>query len=183
MGSEKGSTSYFLKNIACAGGAAVITVSFIHPIDVVKTRLQISGEKGRVGKTYNGVGDVIKTVTAEEGASAFYKGIGAAWMREASYTSLRSSRDVNMNTRSFRPLDHALTGRSMVHCSVSSRWCSWAGSRRPSRFAPPTCSQTGACTRGSPPLPQLTQSAPWGVRRIRSCDRSPRAATPPRASI
>jgi hypothetical protein len=39
MGSEKGSTGYFFKNIACAGGAAVITVSFIHPIDVVKTRL------------------------------------------------------------------------------------------------------------------------------------------------
>lgn len=30
---------YFMKNLACAGGAAVITVSFIHPIDVVKTRL------------------------------------------------------------------------------------------------------------------------------------------------
>ena len=26
---------------------------------------------------------------ADEGAGAFYKGIGAAWMREASYTSLR----------------------------------------------------------------------------------------------
>jgi hypothetical protein len=38
---------YFLKNITCAGGAAVITVSFIHPIDVVKTRLQIAGEAGR----------------------------------------------------------------------------------------------------------------------------------------
>jgi len=87
--SEKGTTGYFLKNIGCAGGAAVITVSFIHPIDVVKTRLQISGEAGRVGKTYTGVGDVIKTVSSEEGAAAFYKGIGAAWLREASYTSLR----------------------------------------------------------------------------------------------
>jgi|TARA_B110000305_G_C19345216_1_gene591281 hypothetical protein len=28
-----------LKNVGAAGGAAVITVSFIHPIDVVKTRL------------------------------------------------------------------------------------------------------------------------------------------------
>jgi len=26
---------------------------------------------------------------ADEGSAAFYKGIGAAWMREASYTSLR----------------------------------------------------------------------------------------------
>ena len=32
---------------------------------------------------------VIKVILADEGAGAFYKGIGAAWMREASYTSLR----------------------------------------------------------------------------------------------
>merc|ERR1711937_1131888 len=78
-----------LKNVGCAGGAAVFTVSFIHPIDVVKTRLQIAGEAGRQTKQYNGVSGVIKTVLADEGAAAFYKGIGAAWMREASYTSLR----------------------------------------------------------------------------------------------
>jgi len=28
-----------LQNVALAGGAAVITVTFIHPIDVMKTRL------------------------------------------------------------------------------------------------------------------------------------------------
>jgi hypothetical protein len=26
-------------NVLCAGGAAVFTVTFIHPIDVIKTRL------------------------------------------------------------------------------------------------------------------------------------------------
>lgn len=82
-------TSKLFKNVFCAGGAAVITVSFIHPIDVVKTRLQIAGEAGRQTKQYNGIGGVVKTVLADEGAAAFYKGIGAAWMREASYTSLR----------------------------------------------------------------------------------------------
>jgi hypothetical protein len=30
---------YFMKNITCAGGAAVTAVFFIHPVDVVKTRL------------------------------------------------------------------------------------------------------------------------------------------------
>lgn len=88
MATEK-KQSHFFKNIFCAGGAAVITVSFIHPIDVVKTRLQIAGEAGRQTKQYNGVSGVVKTILADEGASAFYKGIGAAWMREASYTSLR----------------------------------------------------------------------------------------------
>lgn len=86
---ESSGASKFFKNIFCAGGAAVITVSFIHPIDVVKTRLQIAGEAGRQTKQYNGVSGVVKSVLADEGASAFYKGIGAAWMREASYTSLR----------------------------------------------------------------------------------------------
>lgn len=38
MSDSKGA-AHFFKNIFCAGGAAVITVSFIHPIDVVKTRL------------------------------------------------------------------------------------------------------------------------------------------------
>ena len=32
---------------------------------------------------------MIKTIIADEGAGAFYKGINAAYMREASYTSLR----------------------------------------------------------------------------------------------
>ena len=31
-----------LKSVACAGMAAVITVSFIHPIDVIKTRMQVA---------------------------------------------------------------------------------------------------------------------------------------------
>merc|ERR1712086_3671 len=83
-------TKKLLTGVGCAGGAAVITVSFIHPIDVVKTRLQIAGEAGGAStKQYNGVTGVIKTVLADEGASAFYKGIQAAWLREASYTSLR----------------------------------------------------------------------------------------------
>ena len=63
-----------LKNIVLAGTAAVITVNFIHPIDVVKTRLQIQGEAGRGGKKYNGVSGVIKTIAAEEGMASFYKG-------------------------------------------------------------------------------------------------------------
>ena len=69
-----------LKEIACAGSAAVTTVSFIHPIDVVKTRLQVYG--GSIGSTISGT-------IANEGAGALYNGITAAWLREASYTSLR----------------------------------------------------------------------------------------------
>lgn len=50
MPEQKKTFGQMLTNIACAGGAAVITVTFIHPIDTVKTRLQIAGEAGRQTK-------------------------------------------------------------------------------------------------------------------------------------
>ena len=72
-----------LKNVFCAGAAAVFTVTFIHPIDVVKTRMQVAA------KGEGGLGEVIGDAMKNEGPGAFYKGIGPAWLREASYTSLR----------------------------------------------------------------------------------------------
>lgn len=79
-----------LKSVVGAGAAAVFTVTFIHPIDVLKTRLQVSGD-GSGGRNYKalGVTGTLRVIAAEEGVGAFWKGIGAAWMREASYTSLR----------------------------------------------------------------------------------------------
>jgi hypothetical protein len=76
------------KNISAAGISAVITVTGIHPIDVVKTRLQVSSKETRNYSSL-GVSGTIKTIAKEEGVRAFWKGIAAAWLREASYTSLR----------------------------------------------------------------------------------------------
>lgn len=67
-----------------AGTSAVITVSFIHPIDVVKTRIQVSSEYSALG-----MGGTVKKVMSDEGFTALWKGVNAAWLREASYTSLR----------------------------------------------------------------------------------------------
>lgn len=80
-----------LKSVAGAGGSAMITVTFIHPIDVVKTRLQVSGGSSNSTRNYKslGVTGTVKVIIKEEGFKSFWKGIGAAWMREASYTSLR----------------------------------------------------------------------------------------------
>jgi len=80
-----------LKSVTAAGSSAVITVSFIHPIDVVKTRLQVSGDGTSGARNYKalGIAGTVSVIAGEEGVTAFWKGIGAAWMREASYTSLR----------------------------------------------------------------------------------------------
>eukprot|EP00523_Entomoneis_sp_CCMP467_P006851 CAMPEP_0168727986 /NCGR_PEP_ID=MMETSP0724-20121128/5453_1 /TAXON_ID=265536 /ORGANISM="Amphiprora sp., Strain CCMP467" /LENGTH=298 /DNA_ID=CAMNT_0008774821 /DNA_START=81 /DNA_END=977 /DNA_ORIENTATION=+ len=73
-----------LTQVGMAGSAAVITVTFIHPIDVVKTRIQVSTEYGKMG-----MGGTAAHVVKNEGISGLWKGVNAAWLREASYTSLR----------------------------------------------------------------------------------------------
>ena len=54
----------------------------------MKTRLQVSGGANRNYRAL-GVSGTVRVVLKEEGLTAFWKGIGPAWMREASYTSLR----------------------------------------------------------------------------------------------
>ena len=49
-----------------------------------RTRIQISTEYGALGM-FGTVGKV----TTDEGVAALWKGVNAAWLREASYTSLR----------------------------------------------------------------------------------------------
>lgn len=71
------------EEVFCAGAAAVTAVTFIHPIDVVKTRLQISTVPGA------SIGNTVSSIYRSEGVGSFWKGIRAAWLRESSYTSLR----------------------------------------------------------------------------------------------
>lgn len=58
---------------------------------MVKTRLQVSGDGTSGARNYKalGISGTVSTIFKEEGIAAFWKGIGAAWLREASYTSLR----------------------------------------------------------------------------------------------
>lgn len=82
-------SSDIIKNVSAAGTSAVITVTAIHPIDVVKTRLQLSGQQGMYDYKQLGIRGTVSKILQEEGIAAFWKGIGAAWLRESSYTSLR----------------------------------------------------------------------------------------------
>jgi len=50
----------------------------------LQTRIQISSEYGALG-----MGGTIRKVVGEEGVFGLWKGVNAAWLREASYTSLR----------------------------------------------------------------------------------------------
>jgi hypothetical protein len=84
MANENKMINNTMMQLMAAGSAAMITVTNIHPIDLVKTRLQVSSKYNNIGMMRS-----FKTIYIEEGLSSFWKGIYAAWLREASYTSIR----------------------------------------------------------------------------------------------
>lgn len=69
-----------LQSTALGGTAAMFAVNFTHPIELVKTRVQVSNE---------GIITTCSSTMRNEGLSAFWKGIPWAYCREGSYTAIR----------------------------------------------------------------------------------------------
>ena len=69
--------------VACCS-AEVVTC----PIDVVKVRLQLQGELG-AKRVYSGAFNAATQIFRTEGASALWKGVSPALLRQATYGSLR----------------------------------------------------------------------------------------------
>lgn len=65
-------------------GATVV----VQPLDLIKTRLQISGQGG-TAKEYNGALDAIAKIVKREGFTSLYKGLTAGLLRQATYTTTR----------------------------------------------------------------------------------------------
>lgn len=60
----------------------------VQPLDLVKTRMQVSGADG--GKSeYKGTIDAVVKILRSEGVTGIYKGLGAGLMRQATYTTGR----------------------------------------------------------------------------------------------
>lgn len=60
----------------------------VQPLDLIKTRLQISGQGGGA-KEYSGALDAIAKIVKREGFRALYKGLSAGLLRQATYTTTR----------------------------------------------------------------------------------------------
>jgi hypothetical protein len=69
-----------LQSCVLGGGAAVFAVNFTHPIDLVKSRVQVS---------QYGLIDTCTNTMKNEGIAAFWKGLPWAYLREGSYTAIR----------------------------------------------------------------------------------------------
>jgi hypothetical protein len=79
MSVEKPAPS-LIQSIALGGAACIFTVNFTHPIETVKTRMQVTGD---------GLSVVFKNTLSKEGVGSFWKGIVWAWGREGSYASIK----------------------------------------------------------------------------------------------
>lgn len=73
-------TPSLFESIFLGGTACVFTVNFTHPIELIKTRMQVSGD---------GIGITVSQLMKNEGPLAFWKGIVFAWGREGSYASIK----------------------------------------------------------------------------------------------
>ena len=67
-------------SVLISAAASIISVNFIHPLELVKTRIQVTGLP-----LLTTIGGLVKN----EGYTALYKGIKPAWLREGSYTALK----------------------------------------------------------------------------------------------
>lgn len=74
-----------------AGMASICAGSVTHPIETIKTRMQVMGEAGSRSKIDYGGNFVstLKIIVKNEGVSGLFKGIQATWMRESLYSTLR----------------------------------------------------------------------------------------------
>ena len=76
----------------CGGLAAITAEAFTYPFDTSKTRLQIQGQTADSrlsAMRYRGMSDTLVTVVREEGVSALFSGVRYAFLRQATYGTLR----------------------------------------------------------------------------------------------
>ena len=67
-------------SVLLGGISCMFTVNFTHPIETIKTRMQVSG---------NGVGREVALTWSREGVTAFWKGLAFAYLREGSYAAMK----------------------------------------------------------------------------------------------
>ncbi|KAG1672906.1 Mitochondrial 2-oxoglutarate/malate carrier protein [Nymphon striatum] len=73
---------FLLKNYSMGG-----TV-FVQPLDLVKNRMQLSGEGGKT-RQYKNSFHAVSQILKNEGVLAIYNGLSAGLLRQASYTTVR----------------------------------------------------------------------------------------------
>lgn len=70
------------------GLSGIVGASCLHPVDLVKTRMQTQGIGGQ-RKEYKNTIDAFKKIVKNEGVTGLYKGLTCAMLRQATYSTAR----------------------------------------------------------------------------------------------
>jgi solute carrier family 25 oxoglutarate transporter 11 len=70
------------------GGAGMAATLFVQPLDLVKNRMQLSGEGGKAREHKTSL-HAIRSILKNEGFSGIYTGLSAGLLRQATYTTTR----------------------------------------------------------------------------------------------
>jgi len=73
---------------ALGGIAGMAATCFVQPLDLVKNRMQMSGEGGKA-KEYKTSVHALRGIMKQEGVFALYNGLSAGLLRQATYTTTR----------------------------------------------------------------------------------------------
>ena len=76
------------KKFAFGGISGSLATCVVQPLDLIKTRLQLSGEMGSA-KVHSNTITAIQNVIKQEGFFNLYKGLTAGLFRQATYTTTR----------------------------------------------------------------------------------------------
>jgi len=66
----------------------MMATCIVQPLDLVKTRMQLSGEMGKA-PTHKGTFNALQNIVRDEGVFRLYRGLSAALFRQATYTTTR----------------------------------------------------------------------------------------------
>jgi len=72
-----------LERLACGGVAGFVSQTFVYPLQITKTRLNIAPTG-----TYNGIFDTMRQIVRKEGMMSLFKGLGASTMGIIPYASV-----------------------------------------------------------------------------------------------
>eukprot|EP01134_Creolimax_fragrantissima_P004260 CFRG4260T1 len=79
-----------MENFLYGAAAAVTSICIVHPVDVIKTRLQLQGESASHSvKQYTGITNGLLHVAKGEGVRGLYKGLQAACILQITVTGTR----------------------------------------------------------------------------------------------
>ncbi|XP_001983245.2 mitochondrial 2-oxoglutarate/malate carrier protein [Drosophila grimshawi] len=85
-GEKKKTMPNYMKYVL-GGTAGMLATIVVQPLDLVKTRMQISGASGT--KEYSSSFDCMAKILRSEGLLGFYNGVSAGLLRQATYTTTR----------------------------------------------------------------------------------------------